>query len=66
MLSIQLTPRLHHIVHNLKTIDSRDTVSPFLDNLPLSVAELHGTINIFSQSTQSRIKDLKVSGREWY
>lgn len=66
MLTIRLTPRLHHVVHKLKTIDSRESLGPFLINLPLSVAELYGTINIFSMSTQSRIKDLKASGKEWY
>ncbi|WP_127484179.1 hypothetical protein [Paenibacillus ehimensis] len=64
-MMIQLTPQLHQAVHKLKIIDARESINPFLKNLPLSTAETYAAITTFSQPAQSRVKSLKLLGGDW-
>ncbi|WP_127489172.1 hypothetical protein [Paenibacillus ehimensis] len=50
MLTIRVTPQLHHVVHMLKGVDFRKNVNPSLKSSFLSSAESLAVIEAFGQA----------------
>lgn len=59
MLTIQLNPQLHHVIHKLKSIDLRENESSFFSALSLSKEEVTAMTRTFVSPANTRQKKLE-------
>ncbi|MCP1310603.1 hypothetical protein [Paenibacillus tyrfis] len=65
MLTIRVTPQLHHAVHMLKGVDLCKNVNPTLKSLFLSDPETLAVTETFGQSTKTKVRQPKEPLSEW-
>ncbi|MFB6367120.1 hypothetical protein ACFCP7_24340 [Paenibacillus elgii] len=65
MLTIRVTPQLHHVVYMLKVVDFKKNVSPSLKYSLLSDAESLAVSETFARTVYGKLKQPKEPLTEW-
>ncbi|NRF93541.1 hypothetical protein HQN89_21585 [Paenibacillus frigoriresistens] len=65
MLSIQLNPQLHHVIHRLKSVDLRENEISFFSALSLSKEEVTAMTRTFVSPANTRQKEVAEPACSW-